>query len=66
MDLEAEYQHFVSMAFAGQKVGKVQMDAMRDAFFAGALVGCHSNPVQVATTVAAHIRSIKPCRPESN
>jgi hypothetical protein len=66
VDLEAEYQRFVAAAYAGQPIGKVQMAAMRDAFFAGALVGAMSDPSEIGAAVAEHVRALQPADPDEN
>lgn len=62
MTLEAEYQHYLGLAFAGQKLGTVQIDAMRDAFFAGALAGLTKDPSEVYDEVKRHVDAIHPDR----
>ena len=66
MNLEAEYQHYIGMAFKGQQIGRVQVDAMRDAFFAGALVGAVSDAQEIGAAVAEHVRALQPTDPGKN
>lgn len=62
MSLESEYQLWLGMAFRGQKLVKVQVDAMRDAFFAGALTAKVMDPAEVYDEVKRHVDSLDPKR----
>jgi hypothetical protein len=62
VSLEADYQTFVAMAWKGQQIGQTQIDAMRDAFFAGALIGAQSQPAEIFAEVRQHALSIDPKR----
>lgn len=62
MSLESEYKIWLGQTFAGQNIGQVQINAMRDAFFAGALSGYHMDAVAVFDEVRRHVDSIQPER----
>lgn len=60
-NLEQEYQRWVKMVFGEAELSPAQLQTMRDAFFAGALIGCFSadygDSDSIKSQVGKHISS---------